>query len=278
MGKNKTRGDEGSSMGLYIIIFVMIVGWLIYSSGGNESKPTPAAQQKTEAHTPMASQTPATPPLPPGPRTWPPSSNAKVEMARNPTASNYLIIFDASGSMSDRECSGAMSKIDVAKKAVKSFVGSLDESANVGLVAFGATPTGQFFEQDFVNTNKDLIGQALDRVESGGRTPLQGAMARGYRMLETQARRQGGYGQYHMVIITDGISTDGDPGDTAIGIVSGSAIQIHAIGFCLEGAHSLDRRGYTRYSTANNPAALAAGLAGVLAETEQFDAGAFVSQ
>ncbi|MDH5510034.1 MAG: VWA domain-containing protein [Nitrospinota bacterium] len=214
------------------------------------------------------------------PGAWPPPAGKTVEMAQDLTAANYLIVFDGSFSMNESRCSGSLTKLQVAKSAVKKFISALGPGANVGLVGFGGSPSGKNrnYEHPLVSGDRTGINNLLDGVRGLGNTPLSRSVFRGFEMLEAQARRQGGYGQYHMVIVTDGISTDGDPSIMTRNIVERSAIKIHTIGFCINDRHGLNVPGYTRYSTASDPGALEAGLRGVLSENDSFDPGVYIKQ
>ncbi|MDH5510035.1 MAG: VWA domain-containing protein [Nitrospinota bacterium] len=263
-----------------ILIVMIIIAYMAFSDKGGPrgagTKKSPSANT-TPAKQPMVDPVPTR-----DPGLWPPPAEGKVEMALDLEASNYLIVFDGSGSMSDRECSGRDPKIHVARAAVKKFIDSLGPGDNVALVGFGGMPHGMkktdLIEHGFVSGDTSGAIQTLEKIFPMGNTPLSQAMKRGLSMLEGQARRQGGYGKYNMIIITDGVATDSDPSVTARMIVSSSMVRIHAIGFCLDGKHKLDVPGYTRYSTANNPQTLEEGLQSVLAESDQFDPGTFVEQ
>jgi len=223
----------------------------------------------------------ATAPLPPipggDPGLWPPPPTEKIELAHDMTAANYVLVFDASFSMNQSQCSGSISKLQAAKIAVTNFITKLEEKSNVGLIGFGAAPGAEReYQWGFVSggARASLI-QKLKTIRAKGNTPLLRAMNMGYHMLQAQAQRQGGYGQYHMVIITDGAATDGDPSRLAKDIALHSPVRIHAVGFCLGGGHSLDMPAFTKYSAASDPRALEAGLMGALAESPRYDSAAF---
>ncbi|MDH5639286.1 MAG: hypothetical protein OEZ04_12435, partial [Nitrospinota bacterium] len=152
-------------------------------------------------------------------------------------------------------------------------------AANAGLVAFGKSSGKTITSRHkFVSADKEGIKRIMHEMVASGNTPLVRSMGMGFEMLQEQAQRQGGYGEYHMVIVTDGEASDGNPANMARKIVLSSPVIINAIGFCLNGKHSLDVDGYTKFSVANDPAALSAGLKGVLAESESFDTDTFVVQ
>ena len=187
-------------------------------------------------------------------------------------ATNYYVVFDASGSMNDRQCSGAEAKIQVAKRAFSEFVDRLPADSNAGLTIFAGdieefVPLGPL--------NRDRLKTAVAQLNAGGRTPLVTSISRAYRALTVQGTRQLGYGDYHLVVVTDGESTDGNPIDIVNRMVGESPVIVHTIGFCIGENHSLNQPGRVLYRNANSPAELAEGLSSVLAEAPSFDVTAF---
>jgi Ca-activated chloride channel family protein len=183
------------------------------------------------------------------------------------TRRNFVIVLDGSGSMADRQCSGDMRKIDAAKAAIKAFAAKLGPDDNLGLCAFDSngvterTPLG--------TNNRKQFDDALNNVLSDSYTPLKDAVQLGYDVIKKQARRQLGYGQYFLVIVTDGEASSGyDPTAIVNTIVGESPVVISTVGFCIGEGHSLNRPGLTLYHDATNLKQLAEGLESVLAESE----------
>lgn len=183
------------------------------------------------------------------------------------TRHNYLIVLDGSGSMADQKCSGDLRKIDAAKAAIKAFAAKLGPEDNLGLCAFDSqgvserTPLG--------TNNRKEFNQALSNVLSDSSTPLSDAVQLGYDVIKKQARRQLGYGQYFLVIVTDGEANPGyDPTAIVNTIVAESPVIISTVGFCIGEGHSLNRPGLTLYHDATNLKQLNEGLESVLAESE----------
>ena len=88
----------------------------------------------------------------------------------------------------------------------------------------------------------------------------------------SQARKQLGYGEYTIVVVTDGIANDTRLlANRVRRILDVSPINIYTIGFCIGTDHSLNQAGRTTYKAANNPQELRQGLQEVLAEAEHFD-------
>ncbi|MBI2039386.1 MAG: VWA domain-containing protein [Candidatus Niyogibacteria bacterium] len=208
-------------------------------------------------------------------RGWPPAptENDKIVLADDLLAENYWLVFDDSGSMSERACGGGGDKIDVAKSAAMEFFNSIPARANVGLYQLNVgavVPLG-------IN-NRDVLKNAVRYVRASGGTPLRSAMEDAYGELTRQGQRQLGYGTYNIVMVTDGEANSGQDPERIVGaITQQSPIVIHTIGFCIGSDHSLNQPGVTYYAEANNPEQLAQGLAGVLAEAPKFDVSAFTS-
>ena len=215
----------------------------------------PSYAVPTQAQVAAYSVPDATPPVP-------------IQLADNLLADNYLILLDTSGSMNDPECSDGDRKITVATRAIQSFVQTLPSDSNVGFMVFNSrlvTPFGSG------NAHKQNLVRSLPS-KGGGRTPLVSSTSAAEKLLSNQAERQLWYGTYKLIIVTDGSSTDGDPGPLAKEIVEKKPLEIHAIGFCQDAGHSLNVPGYTTYYSAMDPESLNAALASVRAEVEAFDA------
>ncbi len=208
---------------------------------------------------------------------WPHGgSDAKVELAADLTMRNYYVILDGSGSMSDRECGGGTTKIEAAKQALAEFAKSVPASAQLGLAAFDSRGTSE--RLPLGRGNRDRFMEEVRAVMANGETPLKSAITLGIEKLEDQARKQLGYGEYNLVIVTDGAASSGeDPGAVVDAVLSRSPVNIHTIGFCIGPDHSLNQPGRTVYKTAENPAELRAGLGDVLVEAETFDAAKFAA-
>ncbi len=191
------------------------------------------------------------------------------DMVNNLTAKNYVLIFDGSGSMRDSGCSAGKQKIDVAKEAVMEWSKTLPLDANLGLVAFH---NGGWSHEELTSGQRDTFIKTVQDIIAGGRTPLTNALKEAYKNLTKQALRQLGYGEYTIVVVTDGIANNGDFLYKEVNkVLSNSPINIYTIGFCIGSNHSLNQKGQTIYKAADNPAELREGLKEVFAESDAFD-------
>lgn len=198
------------------------------------------------------------------------SNDAKtVDLSNNLLARNYLIVLDGSGSMSGSECSGSDDKIVAAKRAIRKFATQIPAEDNLGLVAFDSSGITVRVPLGF--NNRPDFNKQLDAVNSDSGTPLKSAITLAYQQLQAQGSRQLGYGEYHLVIVTDGEAEMGeDPGAIVNTMIADSPVVIHTIGFCIDENHSLNQKGRTYYVAADSPEQLSKGLSDVLAESEHF--------
>ena len=204
-------------------------------------------------------------------RTWPPEikEGEKVDIAKDLLAKNYYVILDSSGSMSEANCAEGSTKSAVSKKAFAEFLNVVPPQANLGLLVFDKegvrerTPLG--------TKNRDRILAEVNAVEPGNGTPLRDAIVTGFSTIEKQAKVQLGYGEYHLIIVTDGQANPGqEPNDVVNQILENTPVMIHTIGFCIDTAHPLNQPGRTDYRTAKDPQELIKGLKSVVAESEKF--------
>lgn len=205
---------------------------------------------------------------------WPPLDKVPDNIANNLLAKNYYLVVDGSGSMWETGCSNGKEKINVAKPALKSFIKKLPADANLGMYVFDSRGSRETDPLSAINVNQ--ITKSIDKVSTGDGTPLQRAIDHGYRSLTDQAKKQLGYGEYHLVVVTDGDANSGqDPRPIIKTILRDSPVVLHTIGFCIDESHALNVPGKTLYKSANNPKALAEGLESVLAESADFDVTSF---
>lgn len=204
---------------------------------------------------------------------WPPVAKG-TQLAKDVLARNFYVVLDGSGSMKDRSCTSTSSKNHDSKIALVAFSQSVPKNANLGLAVFDANglrellPLGQ--------NNRDAFVRAVNAVGPGGGTPLRDAVQLGRRQLETQASRQLGYGEYTLVVVTDGEASLGqDPRIAVNTMLRETPVVLHTIGFCIGAGHSLNQKGRTIYRATNSDQELRAGLAEVLAESPDFSVSRF---
>ncbi len=260
-----------STIFITVLIFVFLFGC---SEEPPPPKPTPAKPAVTSPSTtvnkpPEAATRPAIASL--ASKAWPfiTDDQESKDLAKNPVTQNYILIFDGSGSMGDAKCSAGRKKIDVAKEAVTEWSKTLPPDANIGLVAFHNR--GWVFGKLGETDRKDFI-KGVQSLKYGGKTPLSKAFDHAYKDITLQGQKQLGYGEYTIVVVTDGIANSPNQlSQTVKTIQAASPVTIYTIGFCIGEKHSLNQPGKTVYKAADNPEALRQGLKEVLAESVTFD-------
>jgi Ca-activated chloride channel family protein len=245
-----------------LLLTVLIAAFGLCSCGDDRRSASP--KESSAAPAPAVPAKPAWPPIGEGQR-----------LSANPLARNYYIVFDASGSMSETRCADGHTKIDAAKMAIAAFADSLPADANLGLLAFDGAGIRERLPLE--HAGRAEIRSVVDNIYPGGVTPLRSAIAKAYEAITEQGKRQLGYGEYHLVVVTDGEFNPNseNPADVVEQILGRSPVVIHTIGFCIGVQHSLNQEGRTFYKAANNPDELKRGLDDVLAESPSFDVKTF---
>jgi hypothetical protein len=245
------------------------------------SQPAPAAKAPAAPHL-AAQRQPSAPPAKPAPPpkpAWPflyantPSAEGAPFDPDAVTKRNYYFVFDASGSMGERKCAGGDRKITVAKRALLQFAQNIPRDANLGGLAFnqrGVQPLIPIGPLDPAQ-----LRRAVGALAAGGDTPLAQAIREAYAALTRRAVTQLGYGEYHLVVITDGEATGEDPRNVVDRLLAESPVVLHTIGFCIGDRHSLNQPGRTIYLAADSPEALDKAFAEVLAEAPKFTVSKF---
>lgn len=265
-----TRKKKQNWIGFFAILLAIVIYNLISPNGGNGKKAPPA--QSTD-------QTGVTGLHPYGlngvRNDWPKMADAGVSDTQDKLAKNYYVILDDSGSMKSESCaSGHASRLQAAIDALAAFAEGLPPQANLGVMSFDG---GRFTELMPLGLRRgDEIRHLSQRMLPGGNTPLATAITKGYEALRNQGLAQLGYGEYHLVVITDGEATKGEYPDKIIArILSESPVDVHTIGFCIGTDHVLNQPNYLSYQAADNVQALRQGLQAVLAEAPAFTVSRF---
>lgn len=205
--------------------------------------------------------------------TWPGELN-EGSIAESLTAKNFYLIIDGSGSMWKTGCSNDQRKMRVAKDSISRFIDKIEQDANIGLLTFDYRGTDE--RVALGKDQQDVVKNALEEMSVSGSTPLATAVRKGREALTQQARRQLGYGEYSLVIVTDGEATDALSLQQEMAyLLENTPIMVHTIGFCIEDDHTLNKPGYTVYKPANDPVALDQALASLLVEAPSFQLNEF---
>lgn len=192
------------------------------------------------------------------------------ENATISTDKNYYLVFDGSGSM-DGSC-GDGSKIDGAVAAMDKWLAQMPatDDVNLGLFVFDSNDEDGAERVPLGKNNSGAIKKAIHEINTGSGTPLCASIQKGVATLVERYKQQLGYGQYYLVIITDGESGDGNVQSTIVREISPYPwIGIYTIGLCLSNGHPLEAYSL-KYYDARDPASITSAMVEIIAESESF--------
>lgn len=194
----------------------------------------------------------------------------KVSLARN-----FYFVIDGSGSMAyapENTCSGDKSfgtKLEGAKWAVREFMQKVPNDVNLGLYVFDSRGSREVVPLGSGNNQRFL--QEIENIRASGGTPLAESIRFGTGRLIEQYKKQLGYGEYRLVVVTDG-QADSIPEAALYSIKFG--MPIYAIGLCIGNDHPLQRYALS-YRAADSSEDLRKGLEQTLAELPNFNVSEF---
>lgn len=188
---------------------------------------------------------------------------------------NFYFIIDGSGSMNERttsNCGGDMkfsSKIEGSRWAIHQFLKNIPDDVNIGMYLFDYNGSRETVALG-VN-NREQFLDSIDRIQASGETPLYTSIKVGTDKLVEKYREQLGYGEFRLVVVTDGIA---DKIPEAALYAAEYGIPIYTIGLCVDENHPL-RYYSVNYKAADNFSELSKGLQDTLAELPVFDLNEF---
>src|SRR5262245_41299798 len=182
---------------------------------------------------------------------------------------NFYFIFDGSGSMSEslnKQCKGDKrfgSRLEGAKWAVEQFLPLVPRDVNLGLWVFDTIGNSERVSLGPDSRAPFLV--EVKKIRAGGKTPLTESIEQGVNRLVQQRDKQLGYGEFRLIVVTDGEAT-GRPLPQAVAYARERRVPIYTIGLCLSADHEL-RKFSVSYRPADSIEALKLGLEETLAET-----------
>ena len=185
---------------------------------------------------------------------------------------NYYFVLDGSGSMDSRpsDCNVQEQrlKIDIAKEAIEAFINKLPNDVNIGLVAFDNSGISERFP--LTSGDKEGFLKAMNAVAANSSTPLRSSIQVAYDKIKQQGLKQSGYGEYNLIVLTDGEYSgwDENPESLVKEISIDSPVNTFAIGFCVSQEHSLNLPNDVYFFTANDSQSILESLDKVVAESE----------
>jgi hypothetical protein len=136
-------------------------------------------------------------------------------------AADIVLLFDASGSMRDYPVDGShVSKIELARQGVDSFLSSLSENDRVALIVFYDCSDIKV-EVDFTQ-DKDQIRRKLSSIIPQTGTPIAQALQKGWSYLKQNGRV---CEKWAIVLFTDGEETCRGNGCSAASTIANEAGQ-----------------------------------------------------
>ena len=179
---------------------------------------------------------------------------------------NVVVLLDDSGSMDiPLRSNSRMLKIDAAKQALLTVLERVPDDARVGLLVLNETRLDGGWIIPLRQVDKGIIANQVRQIRAGGGTPLGEYMktaADALLKLRTQER----YGNYRLLIITDGEANDRDLVNQYLPDILNRSIQIDVIGVDMATEHSLATHVHS-YRRADNAASLTQAIEESLAET-----------
>lgn len=183
---------------------------------------------------------------------------------------HVVVILDNSGSMAERMPGGG-SRMDAAKRSLQTVLDRTPAGAEVGVLLLNPPRIGNDWLFELGPVDPTATRQAIDRVVAGGPTPLGGAMKAATDAL-LEAREKNRYGDYKVLVVSDGEATDGNLVDRYLPEVQARGVLVDVIGVAMGQQHSLATRANT-YRNANDPASLEQAISAVVLGESTSDAG-----
>lgn len=269
MGRRRKKNKAAKS-GIWVVISILVILGIIVSLENEESSQSHVNKKQIKIST-IGEYNKIY-------QNWGANIVNQTGLSSNLNTKNYYVILDTSGSMASKECSQNQSKMEVAKDSLSSWVNHVGVEDNIALMVFNDLAANEVFPlRQNTPSFKNQFLENVRSVSAHGGTPLGDALSKAYSNLEYQSAAQLGYGEYHIIVVTDGMASDSEVMDKAVLKIFRSPIVLHTIGFCIGTDHALNIPGQSFYTSAMNREQLDKGLIRVLAESESFDVKGFVN-
>ena len=180
---------------------------------------------------------------------------------------NIVVILDASGSMQDKFSGDqTKSKMEAAKSALQEVLLKVPDDTHIGLLVFsGANIQNEWvYPLGWKDTQKLIT--AIHLPQPGGDTPLGKYIRIGANRLLEEREEQYNYGNYRLLVVTDGEASDVDKVKHYTPEILNRQIRIDVIGVDMKTDHILAKV-VDSYRKADNPGELVAAVSEILAET-----------
>jgi uncharacterized protein YegL len=157
----------------------------------------------------------------------------------------YVVVVDASGSMEERDIpvkGGYMSRMNVAKEALKRVLVNLQGDVDLGIVVFSAGNLQNDWVYPIGRVVREKVAAAIDLPSSYGGTPLGDYIKIGADQLLAKRAKAGNSGRYRLILVTDGESNEGHDPAEWLAEVKRKGIEVDLIGLAMSSEHGLARQ------------------------------------
>lgn len=176
---------------------------------------------------------------------------------------SVVIVLDDSGSM-NRIMNGGVPRIEAAKKAIKAVLKQFPADTKLGILLLNGDRSKQHWAIPLEHLSVPQATRKMESVIADGGTPLGDRMREGADAL-LQLRDKQIYGNYRLLIVTDGEASDANLLALYLPDVLSRGLMVDAIGVDMQQNHSLATRVHS-YRRADDGAALSKALQEVFAE------------
>ena len=176
---------------------------------------------------------------------------------------SVVIVLDDSGSMNER-MSGGVRRIEAAKKAIETVLKQFPADTKLGLLLLNGDRSKQHWAIPLEHLSVPQATRKVESVIADGGTPLGDRMREGADAL-LQLREKQIYGNYRLLIVTDGEANDAKLLALYLPDVLSRGLIVDAIGVDMKQNHSLATRVHS-YRRADDGAALSKAIQEVFAE------------
>ncbi|GJM16227.1 MAG: hypothetical protein DHS20C13_15540 [Thermodesulfobacteriota bacterium] len=157
------------------------------------------------------------------------TSISEAQSEKMPSASEIILILDASGSMWGQI--EGQNKIAIAKEVLKGLVSELPDDTEVGLIAYGHREKGDCKDIETIvqpaPLDKASINQKIDALNPKGKTPITDSVLTAFELVKANENAT------TVILVSDGIETCGGDPCKAVKEAKEAGINfiMHVVGF-----------------------------------------------
>jgi hypothetical protein len=184
------------------------------------------------------------------------------------TGKVVVIVLDDSGSM-NKSMAGSEPKMVVAKRAINRVIETLPPNTQLGILLMNGASSANGWLVPLGPLDASEASRRVSALAADGGTPLGASMKRGLDEL-LKLRDERPYGDYRLLVVTDGEATDADVLKRNLPLIVSRGIVLDVIGVDMKADHSLARRSHS-YRRANDAQSFEKALKEVFAESTADD-------